>query len=224
MLNPTDEQSLAFVYDPRGIADTVAAPIAPRPKALNGLRFGVLDNSKWNANKLLRGASTELGKTIAFKDVRYYVKHSFSIEAAPELIADIARRSDIVLTGIGDCGSCTSCCVRDAIALERIGIPTAAIVTTEFVQEAELQRSALGMDGLRPVVIRHPVSSITDPELAERVRQICVQAPQIWLGRSVTPHGGGLARRIAAGIAALTSPYQDDTSVTEALVLAACQP
>jgi hypothetical protein len=222
MRNPTEAS--AFVYDPRGTLDAVAAPIAPRPKTLGGLRLGVLDNSKWNANKLLRGASGALGSTTSFKDVRYYVKRSFSIEAAPELIAEIAERCDIVLTAIGDCGSCTSCCIRDAIALEKLGIPTAAIVTTEFVRETELQRSALGMDGLRPVVIRHPVSSITDTEIAERVQQICVQAPEIWLGHPVTPTHGSLARRIAAGVAVLTRPYQDETSAREALAFAGCQP
>jgi len=89
-----------------------------------------------------------------------------------------------VLTAIGDCGSCTSCCIRDAIALEKRGVPTAAVVTTEFVREAEVQRRALGMDGLLPVVIRHPVSSIIDAELVERVEQICAQVQGVWLGQS----------------------------------------
>ena len=222
MLTPTSARFA--IYDPRGVIDAVVAPVAPRPKTLDSLRLGILDNSKWNANKLLRGASATLGKTIAFADVRYYVKHSFSIEAAPALIAEIAGSSDIVLTAIGDCGSCTSCCIRDAIALERLGIPTAAIVTTEFVRETELQRSALGMEGLLPIIIRHPVSAITDAEVAERVQQISAQAPEIWLGRPATPLGGGLAKRIAAGIAALTSPYQDESSAREALALAGCQP
>jgi hypothetical protein len=53
-----------LVFDPRGAVETADAPIAPRRAALAGLRLGVLDNSKWNANKLLRGAAARLGKTI----------------------------------------------------------------------------------------------------------------------------------------------------------------
>lgn len=194
---PTDAQKPTFAYDPRGVLDAVAAPLAPRPKSLSGLRLGILDNAKWNANKLLRGASAALVETTAFKDVTYYVKHSFSKDAAPELIAEIAANSDIVLTAIGDCGSCTSCCIRDAIALEKLGVPTAAIVTTEFVRETELQRRALGMDGLLPIIIRHPVSSITDAEIAERVEQICAQAERVWLGLVPTRSAPRLVGRLA---------------------------
>jgi len=175
--------SRTVLFDPRGRVESAETPIAPRPARLDGLRLGILDNSKWNANKLLRGASAALGKTIGFSAVNYYVKHSFSKDAAPELIARIAAECDLVLTAIGDCGSCCSCCVRDSIALERLGTPTACIITTEFVQETILTKAALGMPGLRPVVIDHPVSSITAEEIAQRVVVIEGQAQAVWLGR-----------------------------------------
>lgn len=91
-----------------------------------------------------------------------------------------AAATDLLNT-IGDCGSCTSCCIRDAVHLELRGIPTAVVVTTEFVREAELQQHVLGMNDLDPIVIKHPVSSITATEIAERVEQIFVQARKIWL-------------------------------------------
>jgi hypothetical protein len=37
--------------------------------------------------------------------------------------------NDLVLTAIGDCGSCCSSCIRDAVALEKLGIPSVAIVS-----------------------------------------------------------------------------------------------
>jgi hypothetical protein len=175
--------NVAVVYDPRGRVGAESDPVAPRAKSLVGLRLGILDNSKWNANKLLRGAQAALTGEIAFAAVNYYVKHNFSKDAAPELIEQIARENDIVLTAIGDCGSCCSCCIRDAVALERLGKPTAAIITTEFVHETELTRAAIGMPGLKAVVIDHPVSSITAEEVAARVVQIKVQAQAVWLGR-----------------------------------------
>lgn len=171
------------VYDPRGVVQTSATPVAARKSSLDGLRLGVLDNSKWNANKLLRGASAALGQDVSFGAVNYYVKHSFSKDAAPELIAQIADENDIVLTAIGDCGSCCSCCIRDSIALEKLGVPSAAIITTEFVNETELTKQAIGMPGLHPVVIDHPVSSITDAEVAARVAEIQRQSQDVWLGR-----------------------------------------
>ena len=175
------DKNPVLVFDPRGVVDLAVALLAPRKSKLEGLRLGVLDNSKWNANKLLRGASAALGEGIRFAAVNYYVKQSFSKDAAPELIAQIVRENDIVLTAIGDCGSCCSCCIRDAVALEKLGVPSAAIITTEFVRETQLTRQALGMPDFEPVVIDHPVSSITQKEIGMRVRQIKERAEKIWM-------------------------------------------
>jgi hypothetical protein len=181
MLMKTDNP-MVNVYDPRGSIQFENIPVAARKKSLGKLRLGILDNSKWNANKILRGAASALGEDIDFAEVNYYVKESFSKDAAPELIAKIAAENDIVLTAIGDCGSCCSACVRDSIALEGLGIPSAVIVTTEFARETALTRQAIGMIGLEPVVITHPVSSITQDEVTQRVAQIKEQAQQVWLG------------------------------------------
>jgi hypothetical protein len=178
------EKSPILVFDPRGFVDVTITQLAQRKTSLEGLRLGILDNSKWNANKLLRGASTALGKGIKFAAINYYVKESFSKDASPQLIEEITRENDIVLTAIGDCGSCCSSCIRDTIALERLGIPSAAIVTTEFVREAELTRQALGMPDLEPVIIDHPVSSITQGEIDLRVIQIKENAQRIWVADS----------------------------------------
>ena len=60
-------------------------------------------------------------------------------------------------------------------------IPSAAIITTEFVRETELTRRALGMPDFEPIVIDHPVSSITQSEINARVCQIKEQAKKIWI-------------------------------------------
>src|ERR1700751_1519355 len=48
--NPMTKQPDEIVFDPRGIVDT--EPLAPSARAtdVNGLRLGVLDNTKRNAN------------------------------------------------------------------------------------------------------------------------------------------------------------------------------
>jgi hypothetical protein len=91
-----------IVYDPRGAVEAEAKPLAPRVAAIDGLRLAVLDNTKWNANKLLRKATAKLEAEFGFAAVNYYRKESFSKVAAPELIAEIAAGNDIALTAIGD--------------------------------------------------------------------------------------------------------------------------
>lgn len=74
--------------------------------------------------------------------------------------------------------------MHDAVSLEGQDRPTAVIVTTEFVHEAEVQRNALGMNDLEPVVITHPLSTLSDEEITERARQAAEQAVKIWLGQA----------------------------------------
>ena len=90
------------IYDPRGAVHAEHRDIAPRAPSLAGLRVGVLDNTKWNANKLLRGVQARLAAKHAFGAVSYYRKESFSLAAAPGLIARIAAECDVVVTAIGD--------------------------------------------------------------------------------------------------------------------------
>jgi len=73
--------------------------------------------------------------------------------------------------------------MHDAIELEARGVPTAVIVTTEFVREAKVQRAALGMPGVVPVVIAHPLSSLTDEEIRARVAAALPQVIAAWQGK-----------------------------------------
>jgi hypothetical protein len=57
------------------------------------------------------------------------------------------------------------------------------VVTTEFLHEAHMQRDALGMPDLLPVVIDHPLSTLSDAEIAARAEQAAAQAVQVWLGK-----------------------------------------
>jgi len=90
------------VYDPRGVVEAAPLATAPRVKKLEGLRLGLLDNTKWNANKLLRGVRDRLAQKHAFGAVNYYRKDSFSLAATPELLAKIAANIDIRLSALGD--------------------------------------------------------------------------------------------------------------------------
>jgi len=64
-----------------------------------------------------------------------------------------------------------------------LGRPTAVVVTTEFLHEAEVQRDALGMPDLAPVVIDHPLSTLSDAQIDARAEQAAAQAVKRWLGK-----------------------------------------
>lgn len=77
--------------------------------------------------------------------------------------------------------------MHDGISLEALGVPTAVIVTTEFVREAKVQREALGMKDIVPAVIQHPLSSITGEEIRARAAAVRPQVVDAWLGRLKDP-------------------------------------
>ena len=95
-------EDYANVFDPRGVVEAEELALAPRARDLNGLRLGVLDNTKWNANRLLRKTVARLGEQVSLAAINYYRKESFSKDADPSLIETIAANNDIVLTAIGD--------------------------------------------------------------------------------------------------------------------------
>ena len=77
--------------------------------------------------------------------------------------------------------------MHDGFSLESLGVPTAVIVTTQFLHEARVQREALGMTGLVPVVIQHPLSSLSDEEIRGRAAQALEQVVGVLQGSQPDP-------------------------------------
>jgi hypothetical protein len=70
--------------------------------------------------------------------------------------------------------------MHDAIRLEAAGVPTAVIVTTVFEHEARVQREALGMTDLVPVIVAHPLSTLSSDELDRRASEALDQVLKTW--------------------------------------------
>ena len=52
-----------------------------------------------------------------------------------------------------------------------------------FLHEAHAQRDALGLKDLTPVVIQHPLSTLSDQEIDQRAAEAVDQCVKVWLGR-----------------------------------------
>ena len=69
--------------------------------------------------------------------------------------------------------------MHDTARLEKRGIPTAVIVTAAFLEEAEVQRAALGADDIEPVVITHPLSTLSEEEIQDRAKEAAAQLERV---------------------------------------------
>ncbi len=74
--------------------------LAPRKPRLAGLTIGVLDNSKPNAGALLHRVAELLAARTGAAGVRGWSKPSAARPA--EILDDIAKGADVVLTGSAD--------------------------------------------------------------------------------------------------------------------------
>lgn len=55
--------------------------------------------------------------------------------------------------------------MHDGVFFEDQGIPTATVVSAEFVNAARAQAEALGAREHRPVVVPHPIQTLTREEV-----------------------------------------------------------
>jgi hypothetical protein len=88
--------------------DPTAAPVgrdvkvAPRPLRLDGLRIGLVENTKYNSDVLLQRMAERLGRRHGMTVVRMVRKRSPSHEVDEASIEALRAQSDFVVSGIGD--------------------------------------------------------------------------------------------------------------------------
>ena len=90
------------VFTPLGKVVKQVFDLAERVPTLNGMVLGILDNNKWNAQKLLRQLEVELRARFDLKDVITLRKPYFSRPAFPEMIEQLATGADVVVTALAD--------------------------------------------------------------------------------------------------------------------------
>lgn len=171
--------------DPTGLASTGTTPPARRLASLRGKRLGLLDNGKTNAVKFLEMVAEILVERYGVGSVKMFHKAALSKPAKPETIAELVAESDFVVTGIGDCGSCSTNSVHDAIEMEKLGVPAVAICTEAFRLGLDTLTQMRGMPDYRFAIVPHPLGVLFDDELRQRAELAAPQVEQI-ITRSAT--------------------------------------
>ncbi len=74
----------------------------PRPDSLKGKRIGLVENTKFNSDKLLQKIGDILKNEYGAAEAKMWRKHNSSVPAHQEIIDDAKRSVDVVVAGIGD--------------------------------------------------------------------------------------------------------------------------
>jgi hypothetical protein len=79
---------------------------------------------------------------------------------------------DVVISGLGNCGSCTSWSVGDALTGLTRGLPSIVAVTEEFVLLGKTLAGDRGRPGLRQIVLPHAVQTLPEADVRAAARRI----------------------------------------------------
>jgi hypothetical protein len=90
------------LLDPR--VETKTQPIAyvDRPRSLEGKRVGLVENTKFNSDRLLAKIGDVLKSEYGAAEWRMFRKHNASVPAHDEIIQEIRKTCDVMVAGIGD--------------------------------------------------------------------------------------------------------------------------
>jgi hypothetical protein len=163
------------ILDPTGATTTKTKPRAPRAarrKNLNGATIGLLVNTKQNAAPFLDEIGRLLINQHGAKEAIARTKVNFAQPAPEELIKELQASCDVIVTGIGDCGSCSASAVADGIAFEAAGLPAVAICSDAFGVTADAMAELRGAPGYPYATTPHPVAVLTPDQVKERAAQV----------------------------------------------------
>jgi hypothetical protein len=85
-------------------AEVTAQPIAyvDRPASLAGKRVALIENTKFNSDKLLLKIGEILKAEYGVAETRLFRKHNASVPAHAEIIQEVRKTCDVVVAGVGD--------------------------------------------------------------------------------------------------------------------------
>jgi len=193
------------IYRPDGDILNSPVALAPQLDTFVGSRIGVLDNGKPNAafvmTKIAEYLAERVGANLAFviKKGPGGRSANAAVPCAPDVFAEIVANADVVITGAADCGSCSAYSVSDTIQLERAGVPTVLVTTTQFEPVVDTLAANGGMPSIRKLVLDHPIGGTDHSTLDLRAGEAIDQVVQLFVGspssedpRPATRYGTGV--------------------------------
>ena len=90
------------LFDPTAAPVGREVTIAPRPGSLDGLRIGLVENTKFNSDKLLLRLAERLGRRHGATVTLTSRKRSPSHEIDEAAVKALRSQADLVVSGIGD--------------------------------------------------------------------------------------------------------------------------
>src|SRR5712671_3960572 len=158
--------SMQTVMLPTGAPDAAAINPAERPKSLQGLRIGLIDNGKEFSDVVLDALAEVLRREYGATKIKIWRK-GFPAKGAP-FIDEMAAGTDVAISGVGHCGSSSPWSVNDAVNLEKAGVPTVALISRSFCPLGQIVARGVGHPGLPIVMLPHPIGEAKPENISRK--------------------------------------------------------
>ena len=90
------------IMDPTTSLPEEEIQYAPRPQNLEGLKLGLIDNTKFNSKTILLKIADRLKAKYDVEMVHFDTKRSTSHSVKESVIAELKPKADFVIAGVGD--------------------------------------------------------------------------------------------------------------------------
>jgi len=135
--------------------------------------ISLFDNTKPHANTILNIVGSQLDE---FKIIT--AQKPAGAAASPQQL-EKAAQGDVCILALGDCGSCTTWVILDAIRLEKEGVPTLSICSHKFSPFAQKLARAHGAEVLRIIEVPHPIAGRSKEEVEDKTLNIVPEIKEI---------------------------------------------
>ena len=90
------------VLDPTVEVATQPVVFVPRPDSLAGKHVGLVENTKFNSDRLLQKIGNILVAEYGAAEARMWRKRNASVPAHDEIVQELRATCDVMVAGIGD--------------------------------------------------------------------------------------------------------------------------
>jgi hypothetical protein len=152
---------------PKGTPPPVErTPMAPRANSsLDGKTIYLVDTGFMSADVVIREVGAWFQQNMPTVKVVSRKKVGTYPEQDPKLWAEIKANASATIMAIGHCAGCTPATVNHCITMEKMGVPSVAIVTRAYYDLAKSTAADRGMPTLRIAYTVHPMWGKTPDEV-----------------------------------------------------------
>ncbi len=136
-------------------------------------RISFFDNTKPHADTIINFIKENIGDF----EFNYFTKPAADCASEKDVMA--ALNSDLCILALGDCGSCTTWTILDAILLEKRGVSTISICSSKFIDFAKLLAESNGAKNLRILSIEHPIAGQKKSIVQNRAKNLVVKIKEL---------------------------------------------